>query len=70
MRCATCGEAHALLDPAFRRPDAVALMPPDERAERVKEDDDLCAIWATEKGKRHWYYVRCVLPVRGVWWGR
>ncbi|MDF1561648.1 MAG: DUF2199 domain-containing protein [Deltaproteobacteria bacterium] len=64
MRCETCGEEHALLDPAFRRPDAVVLMPPGERAERVKEDDDLCAIRAAEKGKRHWYYVRCVLPVR------
>src|SRR5688572_19467293 len=64
MKCATCGEEHDLLDPSFRRPDAVVSLRTDERAVRVKESDDLCAIWAASDGEQHQYFVRCVLKVR------
>jgi hypothetical protein len=63
MKCATCGEEHDLLDPAFRRPDAVGSFPREERAARVQESDDLCAIWATSDDESHRYFVRCVLKV-------
>jgi len=63
MKCATCGEEHDLLEPTFRRPDAVVSLPAGERAARVKEGDDLCAIWAKADGEAHRYFVRCRLPV-------
>jgi len=64
MKCPTCGDEHDLLEPSFRRPDAVVGLPRDERAQRVKETDDLCAIWAGSDDEPHLYFVRCVLPVR------
>lgn len=63
MRCSTCGEEHDLLEPTFRRPEAVINLPAEERAARVKESDDLCAIWGKADGERHRYFVRCVLKV-------
>lgn len=63
MKCATCGEEHDLLEPTCRRPDAVVSLPAGERAARVKEGDDLCAIWAKADGEAHRYFVRCRLPV-------
>jgi hypothetical protein len=64
MKCATCGEEHDLLEPSFRRPEAVVSLSTEERAERVKENDDLCAIWAASESERHRYFVRCLLKVR------
>ena len=64
MKCSTCGEYHDLLEPTFRRPDAVVRLTDADRASRVKESEDLCAIWAGSDGDQHRYYVRCVLPVR------
>jgi hypothetical protein len=63
MKCATCGEDHDLLDPTFRRPEAVVTLASAERAARVKESDDLCAIWAASEGESHRYFIRCVLKV-------
>jgi hypothetical protein len=63
VRCSTCGEEHDVLEPAFRRPDAIAAMSQEERARRVKETDDLCAIWAPQDDDRHRYFVRAILPV-------
>lgn len=63
MKCATCGEEHDLLEPTFRRPDAVVALSAEERATRVKEGNDLCAIWAQSDGEQHRYFVRCVLKV-------
>jgi hypothetical protein len=63
MKCATCGEEHEILDPTFRRPDAVVRLPSAERTKRVKESDDLCTIWASSDAERHRYFVRCVLKV-------
>ena len=63
MKCATCGEDHDLLDPTFRRPEAVVSLPKAERAARVKESDDLCALWAASEAESHRYFVRCVLKV-------
>ena len=64
MKCATCGAEHDLLEPTFLRPDAVVDLPSEERAERVNETDDLCAIWARSDAEPHRYFVRCVLKVR------
>ncbi len=36
---------------------------PSERSARVKESDDLCAIWGRAEGEDHRYFVRCVLKV-------
>jgi hypothetical protein len=63
MKCSTCGEEHELLQPTFHRPDAVVALPAVERAARVKEGNDLCAIWAQATGEQHRYFVRCVLKV-------
>jgi hypothetical protein len=63
MKCPTCGEEHELLDPAFRRPEAVVGLSDVDRAARVKESDDLCAIWADSDAEPHRFFVRCVLNV-------
>jgi hypothetical protein len=47
----------------------------EERAARVKEGDDLCAIWSQSDDERHRYFVRAVLKVPlldandGTGWG-
>jgi hypothetical protein len=63
MKCASCGEEHELLEPTFRRPDAVVSLASEERAARVKEGDDLCVLRAASIGAEHRGFVRCVLPV-------
>jgi hypothetical protein len=60
MRCA-CGDHHELLDPVFVRPDAIVTLPPDERARRARESDDLCALRGDDGFVR--CFVRCLLPV-------
>jgi hypothetical protein len=75
MKCPTCGEEHKLLDPIFRRPDAVVTLSEAERKSRVKENDDLCVIRAQDAEPADRYFVRCLLPVRlldatsGINWG-
>jgi hypothetical protein len=64
MKCSTCDEDHEVLEPSFRRPDPVVGMPEGERGSRVKESDDLCAIWARAEGDHHRYFVRGILPIR------
>jgi hypothetical protein len=61
MRCDACGAEHELLDPAFGRPDAVVLLPREERARRATESDDLCSLGGAAATR---WFVRCVLPVR------
>ena len=63
MKCATCGDDHDLLDPTFRRPEAVVALAGNERANRVKEGDDLCVIRACADAEPHRCFVRCVLKV-------
>jgi hypothetical protein len=60
MICQQCGQDHPIddLELAFRRPDVIAAMDPEEREQTVKEDNDLCAIkWSK-------YFVRALLPLR------
>lgn len=63
MRCSVCGAEHKLVDlePSFSRPDEVVALPPEVRAQRVKEDDDLCRVSGVDSPDR--YFVRCVLAV-------
>ncbi|MFY3743533.1 DUF2199 domain-containing protein [Anaeromyxobacter sp. Red801] len=60
-RCDQCGEEHEELEPGFHRPDAVFAVPEEERADRVRESDDLVSI----DGEA--FFIRCVapIPVRG-----
>jgi hypothetical protein len=62
MKCPTCGEEHEILDPAFRRPEAVVELSDADRTARAKEDDDLCTLWASDVEPNR-YFVRCVLKV-------
>jgi hypothetical protein len=55
--CAQCGQPHRELEPAFRRPDALLAVPPAERADRVRQSDDLCSIDDTA------FFIRCVAPI-------
>ena len=66
VKCSTCGKQHDVLDPAFRRPDAVHSIPSELRAGNVMESDDLCAIRAQDSAQLDRYLVRCILPVRIV----
>jgi hypothetical protein len=63
MRCSVCGAEHKVVDlePSFSRPDEVVALPAELRAQRVKEDDDLCSMSGVDSPDR--YFVRCVLPV-------
>lgn len=63
MNCASCGTQHELLDPTFRRPDAVAVIPPEKRRGNVMETDDQCAIRARNATQQDRYFVRCTLAV-------
>ncbi len=77
MKCSICGVEHDLLElePSFGRPDEVVSLPKEVREKRVKESDDLCAIWADVGSSDHRYFVRCVLKVdvhdlrRPIAWG-
>ncbi|MFJ4144998.1 DUF2199 domain-containing protein [Pseudomonas sp. NPDC089734] len=57
--CESCGEIHTdeMLELTFKRPDAVAGMTVEERAEHVQETDDICII----QGKR--FFLRATLPL-------
>ena len=59
VNCAVCGKEHlrSELELAFRRPDPIVALAAEERATRVKETDDLCAIDYER------YFVRSVLPL-------
>jgi len=63
VKCPTCGEDHGLLEPTFRRPDAIAAVPSSLRATHVFESDDLCALRARDATQQDRYFVRCLLPV-------
>ena len=47
----------------FRGERYIVSLPSAERTERVKEGDDLCALWASSDAERHRYFVRCGLKV-------
>jgi len=63
MKCSTCGEEHALLEPAFTRPDVIFAMSAEQKKGRVLERDDICGLRG-EEGSPGRYFVRCRLPVR------
>jgi hypothetical protein len=64
MKCSQCDEDHVLLDPVFRRPEAVVILSDEERAFRVKDGNDVCFIREDASNLRIRYFVRCVLKVR------
>jgi hypothetical protein len=64
VKCPLCNTEHELLEPTFRRPDAVVRMPQDERARRVEEGDDLCRIAAGGGDEISRFFLRTVLPIR------
>jgi hypothetical protein len=47
----------------FKRPDAIAMIPPKLRAGNVIESDDLCALRAQDATQVDRYFVRCTLAV-------
>jgi len=63
MKCDSCGSDHELLDPAFRRPDAIHRLPKHLRAGNVIESDDLCALRARSDSETDHYFVRCTMDV-------
>jgi len=63
MKCSSCGQEHDVLDPTFRRPDAVHQFPAAQRPGNVMEGDDLCAIRAQDASQVDRYFVRCTLAV-------
>jgi hypothetical protein len=56
--CASCGKTHdgLLRDYAWKLPDIVWAIPPEQRQGAAKFTNDLC-----QYGER--YFIRCVLPV-------
>lgn len=63
MKCSTCGKEHDLLEPTFRRPDAVFKLQCELQTGKVKENDDLCTIEGQNEGESTRSFVRCVLNV-------
>ena len=63
MKCSICGARHEVLDPTFRRPEAVVSLPEAERARRVQENDDLCMIRPHGSEELARCFVRCTLKV-------
>ncbi len=61
--CPICGQVHpdALPELAFRRPDAVEALEPDERDGAVQESDYFCAL----RGERYFVSAALGLPVAG-----
>jgi len=57
--CAECGHEHPPddLELTFRRPDAVAALPAEEREGRVQENKDLCVLDGTR------FFIRALLPL-------
>ena len=67
MRCSVCGKEHDLLEPAFRRPDIIFALSPEEREARANEDDDMCRLGpGAGEPEGYRYFLRAVLPVRLV----
>ena len=68
VHCSTCGAEHDLseIEPSFDRPDAYFDIPPELRAERSWNVDELCVLWETESTPRR-HFVRALLPfqIRG-----
>ncbi len=64
VKCSKCGKIHprSELELTFLRPDAILAIPKEQRAEKVKETDDLCAIDL----KR--FFVRALLPLPVAGW--
>lgn len=63
VKCPQCGSEHALLEPSFRRPDAVVQMPEGQRESRIRENEDLCTIQAGDGDEVPRFFLRTVLPV-------
>lgn len=63
VACPVCGQVHAdgLPELAFRRPDAVEALEPDERDSAVQESDYFCAL----RGERYFVSAALGLPVAG-----
>ena len=59
MKCSVCGDDHPLeqLELTFKRPDAIAALDAEERANRCKESDDLAHI-----DQARWF-VRGTIPL-------
>lgn len=59
MICSKCGEEHPPeeMELTFRRPDDVAKLSAEERARRVRENNDFCIV----EGKR--FFIRALLPL-------
>lgn len=57
--CSICGQQHPelVMDLAYQRPADVFKVPPDERSERIRINEDLCIIDNTE------FYIRGVLAL-------
>lgn len=61
--CPACGQIHAgdMPELAFRRPDAVEALEPDERESDVQESDYFCAL----RGEHYFVSTVLALPVAG-----
>lgn len=59
MKCSQCGEVHGVdeMELTFQRPDIAAQLTPEQRAQRVQENSDLCVL----DGER--FFVRAVFPL-------
>jgi hypothetical protein len=58
-KCGICGKTHGGLpmDMAYKNPADYFKIPPNERGERIKNNDDVCVIDDSE------FYIRGVLPI-------
>jgi hypothetical protein len=63
MKCGVCGKEHALLEPAFRRPDVVAGMSAKDRKALVTENEDLCEVRSRSADVPPRFFVRATLAV-------
>jgi len=67
LTCSVCGELHSEdeIELTFKRPDAIALLSENDRAQYCRETEDLCAIWGVGENS-HRYFVRSLLPIKVV----
>jgi hypothetical protein len=63
VKCSQCGKEHELLEPSFRRPDAIVGMSPAQRQGRVEEGNDLCIIRGGNGNEVTRCFLRTVLRV-------
>jgi hypothetical protein len=64
MSCDSCGHEHDVfeMEPAFRRPDDVALLSPAERAASVIETSNSCELKEPGNDSTR-YFLRALIPV-------